>query len=129
MSSNTDTYKPEVMSAAIAHGASMINDIYAEMIDRYGDFVHYQPPVNRVTVWLWLAPGLLLISLLLVQLKRRANPQSYPPHSDTDSDTTWLSTALRHRVRVLWVTFLLIVNCIFILLDLRWLPYSFLLAL
>lgn len=26
---SVDTYKPEVMSAAIAHGASMINDIYA----------------------------------------------------------------------------------------------------
>lgn len=41
------------------------------MIDRYGDFVHYQPPVNRYTVWLWLAPALLLALLLLVQLKRR----------------------------------------------------------
>ena len=26
---SVDTYKPEVMKAAIAHGASMINDIYA----------------------------------------------------------------------------------------------------
>lgn len=66
------------------------------MIDRYGDFVHYQPPVNRVTVWLWLAPGLLLVSLLLVQLKRRAYPhdsgtnalsgESYPHNSGTEPD-------------------------------------------
>lgn len=61
------------------------NQVLDYMIDRYGDFVHYQPPVNRVTVWLWLAPGLLLISLLLVQLKRRANPQSYPHNSGTNA--------------------------------------------
>ncbi|MDP5460114.1 cytochrome c-type biogenesis protein [Alishewanella sp. SMS8] len=42
------------------------------MIDRYGDFVHYQPPVNRYTIWLWLAPVLVLLSLLLFQLKRQA---------------------------------------------------------
>lgn len=60
------------------------NQVLDYMIDRYGDFVHYQPPVNRVTVWLWLAPGLLLISLLLVQLKRRTNPQSYPHNSGTN---------------------------------------------
>lgn len=44
------------------------------MIARYGDFVHYLPPVNHVTVWLWLAPGLLLVSLLLLQLRRRSAP-------------------------------------------------------
>ncbi|MFC3121967.1 cytochrome c-type biogenesis protein [Agaribacter flavus] len=23
---------------------------------RYGDFVHYQPPVNTATIWLWIIP-------------------------------------------------------------------------
>ena len=41
------------------------------MINRYGDFVHYQPPVNKVTIWLWLAPVLLLIGLLLAGVFRR----------------------------------------------------------
>lgn len=35
-----------------------------EVIDymkaRYGDFVHYQPPVTPVTVWLWLFPVLFV---------------------------------------------------------------------
>ncbi|MFN3901693.1 MAG: cytochrome c-type biogenesis protein CcmH [Alishewanella aestuarii] len=42
------------------------------MIDRYGNFVHYQPPVNSITIWLWLLPVLVLVSLLLFQLRCRA---------------------------------------------------------
>lgn len=41
------------------------------MIDRYGNFVHYQPPVNSVTIWLWLLPVLMLVALFLFQLRRR----------------------------------------------------------
>ncbi|MEP0356648.1 cytochrome c-type biogenesis protein [Paraglaciecola sp.] len=26
------------------------------MKQRYGDFVYYQPPVNSMTIWLWLLP-------------------------------------------------------------------------
>ncbi|MEW5681777.1 MAG: cytochrome c-type biogenesis protein [Pseudomonadota bacterium] len=43
------------------------------MIGRYGDFVHYQPPVNRFTLWLWLAPLLMLVLLLGVGGYRRAS--------------------------------------------------------
>ena len=43
------------------------------MIGRYGDFVHYQPPVNRFTLWLWLAPLLMLVLLLVVGAYRRAS--------------------------------------------------------
>lgn len=41
------------------------------MINRYGYFVHYQPPVNRYTLLLWLAPAVLLVGLLLVGVYRR----------------------------------------------------------
>ena len=57
------------------------------MINRYGDFVHYQPPLNRVTVWLWLAPVLLLLSLLVVGLYRRRSvpaPQAETPAASND---------------------------------------------
>ena len=30
------------------------------MKQRYGDFVYYQPPVNPMTVWLWLLPALFI---------------------------------------------------------------------
>ncbi|MBT1450685.1 cytochrome c-type biogenesis protein CcmH [Glaciecola sp. XM2] len=41
------------------------------MKQRYGDFVHYQPPVNAVTMWLWLAPVLFAFIMLAVFIKRR----------------------------------------------------------
>lgn len=47
------------------------------MIDRYGNFVHYKPPVNYITIWLWLLPALMLVLLLVFQLtRRRAAPSS-----------------------------------------------------
>lgn len=57
-------------------------EILDYMINRYGDFVHYQPPVNKVTIWLWLAPVLLLIGLMLAGVMRR---RSVVPSATTDS--------------------------------------------
>lgn len=31
---------------------------------RYGDFVHYQPPLQLSTIWLWLLPALLVIGMI-----------------------------------------------------------------
>jgi cytochrome c-type biogenesis protein CcmH len=41
------------------------------MINRYGDFVHYQPPLTRYTLWLWLLPLLMLLALAATGLYRR----------------------------------------------------------
>lgn len=38
---------------------------------RYGDFVHYQPPVNVVTIWLWVLPVLFAGSMLVFFILRR----------------------------------------------------------
>lgn len=46
------------------------------MINRYGDFVHYLPPVNRYTLWLWLLPLLVLLALLATGVYRRSKQQS-----------------------------------------------------
>lgn len=41
------------------------------MVDRYGQFAHYQPPLNSATVLLWVVPiGFMLLALLL--LSRRS---------------------------------------------------------
>lgn len=61
--------------AMIAH--DMRRKVYAllkegkseqEVIDfmkaRYGDFVHYQPPVTIATMWLWAAPVLFVVFAL-----------------------------------------------------------------
>lgn len=53
-------------------------DVLEYMINRYGDFVHYQPPLNRYTLLLWLAPLLLLLGLVGLQLKRRHEQATEP---------------------------------------------------
>jgi cytochrome c-type biogenesis protein CcmH len=35
------------------------------MKQRYGDFVYYQPPVNPMTIWLWLLPVLFIFVALI----------------------------------------------------------------
>ncbi|WP_414830037.1 cytochrome c-type biogenesis protein CcmH [Alteromonas sp. H39] len=38
---------------------------------RYGDFVHYQPPVTVATMWLWAIPVLFAVIAILVVVRRR----------------------------------------------------------
>ncbi|MEC7595546.1 MAG: cytochrome c-type biogenesis protein [Pseudomonadota bacterium] len=40
-------------------------DIYSFMVERYGDFVIYKPPLNAKTFLLWFAPVLVVIFSLL----------------------------------------------------------------
>jgi cytochrome c-type biogenesis protein CcmH len=52
------------------------DQIVAYMVNRYGDFVLYQPPLKATTVLLWAGPALLLFGglLLLVRnVRRREN--------------------------------------------------------
>lgn len=45
------------------------------MKQRYGDFVHYQPPVNPMTIWLWLLPVLFIfVALAGVIITRKRQP-------------------------------------------------------
>jgi cytochrome c-type biogenesis protein CcmH len=41
------------------------------MVERYGDFVYYQPPVTPVTIWLWALPVLFALIMMGVFLLRR----------------------------------------------------------
>ena len=69
--------------AMIAH--DMRRKVYAllkqgkteqEVIDfmksRYGDFVHYQPPVTAATSWLWAGPVLFIFIALIVVIRRKS---------------------------------------------------------
>jgi cytochrome c-type biogenesis protein CcmH len=40
--------------------------IKARLVQRYGDFVLYRPPVRRTTLLLWFGPVLLLLGGLVV---------------------------------------------------------------
>ena len=57
-------------------------DITRFMVERYGDFVLYRPPLNAATLLLWLGPLLLLVAgfaLLLRHLRRRGAQAATPP--------------------------------------------------
>ncbi len=48
------------VAAFVIEGKSQ-EEITQYMIERYGEFVSYQPPLNASTLFLWLSPLLLLL--------------------------------------------------------------------
>lgn len=57
------------------------------MVDRYGEFVLYEPPVDRHTVLLWAAPGIFLaVGLLLLVLVARRRGRGDPTVSEPALD-------------------------------------------
>jgi cytochrome c-type biogenesis protein CcmH len=51
-------------------------EIVAFLVQRYGDFVLYDPPFKATTVLLWIGPFLILLgaaAVLIVTLRRRRN--------------------------------------------------------
>ena len=51
-------------------------DIYSFMVERYGDFVVYKPPLNIKTFLLWFAPLMVMIlSLLFLFRSTRQNKE------------------------------------------------------
>lgn len=46
------------------------------MKQRYGDFVHYQPPLTAVTIWLYLLPVMfILVCFLLIKQRKNTSAQ------------------------------------------------------
>jgi len=63
------------------------------MVERYGDFVLYRPPVKSTTALLWFGPALLLVggvaALVLVLRKRsRLGAEAFDPEPDDDGIRT-----------------------------------------
>ncbi|UXD87049.1 cytochrome c-type biogenesis protein [Thalassolituus hydrocarboniclasticus] len=57
-------------------------EIVGYLVDRYGDFVRYNPPFRAETVLLWFGPALVFIfGLLLLVLIRRGQKQPPKPLS------------------------------------------------
>ncbi len=59
------------------------------MVERYGDFVLYRPPVNAATVALWFGPAALLalgLFMLFRHLARRRKEQSDAPLSEAEHE-------------------------------------------
>lgn len=72
----------EEVREKLVQGASD-KDVIDFMVQRYGDFVLYRPPVKATTLVLWFGPFLLLIFgliLLVAKLRqRRAAPEKLTP--------------------------------------------------
>jgi cytochrome c-type biogenesis protein CcmH len=52
------------------------DDILEFLRQRYGDYILFNPPLNRMTAFLWLAPIILLImGVILIMLTRPKNRQ------------------------------------------------------
>ena len=76
--------------------------IIAYMVERYGDFVMYNPPVKPVTWLLWFSPFVLLVIILGlvfgVKSKRRNRVQiKAAPKSLTDADKARLNQILQRK--------------------------------
>ena len=58
------------------------------MVQRYGDFVLYRPPLKTTTVLLWAGPFVLLgIALLMLVLNVRRRRRTVQPTALSDTDT------------------------------------------
>lgn len=60
------------------------DEIRAYLVDRYGDFITYRPPLRTGTSLLWFGPLLLLVGVgvVLVWRVRRAAPATTPLSED-----------------------------------------------
>ena len=71
------------------------DQIRSFMVERYGDFVLYRPPVKPVTWLLWIGPFVILglgIAGLLIYLRRRNS--SLPDITLTDTDNQKIDALL-----------------------------------
>lgn len=58
------------------------DEIVDYLVERYGDFVRYKPPVNKTTLVLWYAPiGFLLFGLVMVAVIVMRRRRIAPAHS------------------------------------------------
>ncbi len=67
------------------------DEIKQFMVDRYGDFVLYRPPVQENTFLLWLAPIVLLligVIILRVNIKKRAALLASAPNDESGDGTS-----------------------------------------
>ena len=67
-------------------------DVQDYLVQRYGDFVLYRPPVKRLTYLLWFGPVLLLMAVVFGIVSSRK--QQKPAPSELDADAQARLTAL-----------------------------------
>lgn len=70
----------------LMHAGKTDEEVTAYLVERYGNFVRYRPPVNNETALLWFGPFIILligaISLFFVLKKRSAAIDSIEPEEN-----------------------------------------------
>jgi cytochrome c-type biogenesis protein CcmH len=65
---------------ALVHEGKSKQEVIDYMIDRYGYFVHYQPPVTPATIILWVLPVLIIIigfGFIIFRQKKASRDQDW----------------------------------------------------
>jgi cytochrome c-type biogenesis protein CcmH len=72
------------------------DEIRTFMVQRYGDFILYDPPFKMETLVLWLAPGVLVVIGLIVVVKvRRKKPVA--PVALSDEEQVQLDKLIKQK--------------------------------
>ena len=88
------------ITASMVREGKSVDEIKQFMVERYGEFVLYRPPINGATGLLWFGPFILLIftfALTIRFIRSRQNPKS----TDQDAHISNISKAERELVRSL----------------------------
>ena len=83
--SNSDLAKDlrEQVSKMILNDKSD-NDIYLFMIERYGDFVIFKPPINLKTYLLWFTPLIFLVLCFIYLIRIISKKRDFSPKSSSE---------------------------------------------
>ena len=60
------------------------NDIYLFMIERYGDFVIFKPPINLKTYLLWFTPLIFLVLCFIYLIRITSIKRDFSPKSSSE---------------------------------------------
>ena len=60
------------------------NDIYLFMIERYGDFVIFKPPINLKTYLLWFTPLIFLVLCFIYLIRIISKKRDFSPKSSSE---------------------------------------------
>ena len=60
------------------------NDIYLFMIERYGDFVIFKPPINLKTYLLWFTPLIFLVLCFIYLIRITSKKRDFSPKSSSE---------------------------------------------
>ena len=74
------------------------DEIVGYLVARYGDFVRYNPPVQKNTFFLWFAPGtMVLIALIIIISITRGGKKSQPLSEEEKAKLAKLQAARREK--------------------------------